>query len=58
MVKILSIDPNHYPDAPSEAIRRVLQKYYGKEIPRGSKLDLADVGKDCYGSRKLYCATS
>lgn len=46
MVKILSVDPNNYEDAPSEAIRRVLEKYYGTEIPRGSKLDLADVGKD------------
>lgn len=47
-MKILSVDPRNYPDAPSEAIRQVLQKYYGAEIPRGSKLDLADVGKYFY----------
>lgn len=43
VVKILSVDPNNYPDAPSEAIRKVLSQYYGREIPRGSKLNLVDV---------------
>ena len=45
VVKILSVDPKNYSDAPSEAIRQVLSKYYGREIPRGTKLDLKDVGK-------------
>lgn len=44
VIKILSVDPRNYPDAPSEAIRQVLSKFYGAEIPRGSKLDLTDVG--------------
>ncbi|KAI9731146.1 MAG: hypothetical protein M1834_005339 [Cirrosporium novae-zelandiae] len=43
VVKILSVDPNNYHDAPTEAIRQVLQKYRGREIPRGSLLDLEDV---------------
>ncbi|KAL4874223.1 Hydantoinase B/oxoprolinase-domain-containing protein [Aspergillus karnatakaensis] len=43
VIKILSVDTRNYPDAPTEAIRRVLEKYYGKPIPRGSDLDLKDV---------------
>jgi hypothetical protein len=43
VIKILSVDPRNYADAPSEAIRQVLQQYYGKTIPRGSKLDLTDI---------------
>lgn len=46
MEKILSVDNKNYPDAPTEAIRRVLEKYYGQPIPRGTTLDLRDVGKD------------
>lgn len=40
MIKILSVDPRNYSDAPSEAIRQVLEQYHGKPVPRGSKLDL------------------
>ncbi|KAH8704894.1 putative 5-oxoprolinase [Talaromyces proteolyticus] len=43
VVKILSVDTKNYPDAPTEAIRRVLEKYYNKSIPRGTELDLKDV---------------
>ncbi|KAL4891640.1 Hydantoinase B/oxoprolinase-domain-containing protein [Aspergillus ambiguus] len=43
VVKILSVDTRNYPDAPTEAIRRVLEKYYGVQIARGSELDLKDV---------------
>ncbi|KAL3431036.1 Hydantoinase B/oxoprolinase-domain-containing protein [Aspergillus tetrazonus] len=43
VVKILSVDARNYPDAPTEAIRRVLEKYYGRSIPRGTELDLRDV---------------
>ena len=46
MVKIFSVDNKNYPDAPTEAIRRVLEKYHGESIPRGTNLDLKDVGKD------------
>lgn len=44
MIKILSVDPRNYPDAPTEAIRQVLEGYYSKEIPRGAALDLKDIG--------------
>ncbi|KAK7211459.1 hypothetical protein V2G26_018637 [Clonostachys chloroleuca] len=37
--KLLSEDPNNYPDAPTEAIRRVLCMVEGREIPIGEKLD-------------------
>ncbi|KAG6353377.1 hypothetical protein INS49_007457 [Diaporthe citri] len=43
VIKILSVDPRNYPDAPTEAIRLVLERFYGKAIPRGAKLDLKDV---------------
>ncbi|KAL2814029.1 Hydantoinase B/oxoprolinase-domain-containing protein [Aspergillus granulosus] len=43
VVKILSVDTRNYPDAPTEAIRRVLEQYYGTTIPRGTELDLKDV---------------
>lgn len=45
VVKILSVDASNYDDAPTEAIRRVLEIFYNKSIPRGSELDLRDVGK-------------
>lgn len=45
LVKILSVDPKNYADAPTEAIRRVLEIHYKTSIPRGSELDLKDVGK-------------
>ncbi|KAN0099009.1 putative 5-oxoprolinase [Hyaloscypha variabilis] len=37
--KILSEDPQNYPDAPTEAIRRALEIVEGKPIPPGEKLD-------------------
>ncbi|KAJ5106286.1 hypothetical protein N7456_002961 [Penicillium angulare] len=43
VVKILSVDNKNYPDAPTEAVRRVLEKYYTQSIPRGTQLDLKDV---------------
>lgn len=46
LVKILSVDPKNYDDAPTEAIRRVLEIYNKTTIPRGSELDLTNVGKD------------
>jgi len=46
LVKILSVDPKNYDDAPTEAIRRVLEIYHKTTIPRGSELDLTDVGKN------------
>lgn len=37
--KLLSVDPKNYKDAPTEAIRRILEYAYDKKIPRGQKLD-------------------
>ena len=37
--KLLSEDPANYRDAPTEAIRRVLELVEGKSIPVGEKLD-------------------
>ncbi|KAB5592303.1 5-oxoprolinase [Ceratobasidium theobromae] len=39
VVKLLSQDPNNYRDAPTEGIRRVLEKVLGKSLPRGEKLN-------------------
>ncbi|KAF4336972.1 hypothetical protein FBEOM_9162 [Fusarium beomiforme] len=41
--KLLSEDPANYLDAPSEAIRRILEQYEGKTIPRGEKLDASRI---------------
>lgn len=45
VVKILSVDEKNYEDAPAEAIRQVLEIFYGRPIPRGAELDLSDVGE-------------
>lgn len=37
--KLLSVDPANYADAPTEAIRRVLEIVEGRSIPVGEKLD-------------------
>ncbi|BGO95041.1 hypothetical protein NBRC10512_006494 [Rhodotorula toruloides] len=39
--KLLSVDPSHYADAPTEACRRVLELATGTKIPRGVKLETA-----------------
>lgn len=39
VLKLLSVDPENYPDAPLEGIRRLLEKLTGKSIPRGQPLD-------------------
>ncbi|KUI67175.1 hypothetical protein VM1G_03564 [Cytospora mali] len=38
VLKLLSVDPENYDDAPSEGIRRVLQMVSGQTINRGSQL--------------------
>ncbi|KAL3238018.1 5-oxoprolinase RNJ42_00351 [Nakaseomyces bracarensis] len=43
VIKLLSVDPKNYPDAPLEGIRRLLEVIEGKSIPRGSPLDLTNV---------------
>lgn len=43
VLKLLSVDPANYPDAPSEGIRRVLEKVSGQKIPKGEPIDLSPV---------------
>ncbi|ERN07735.1 hypothetical protein AMTRI_Chr08g204740 [Amborella trichopoda] len=38
VMKLLSIDPSNYEDAPIEGIRRILEECTGKKIPRSSKI--------------------
>ncbi|BEJ08308.1 hypothetical protein CcaverHIS641_0503930 [Cutaneotrichosporon cavernicola] len=40
VLKLLSVDPANYPDAPTEAIRRILRELEGRDIPKGTKLSL------------------
>jgi hypothetical protein len=44
IVKLLSVDPNNYDDAPLEGIRRLLEKFTGKRIAREDKLDTSLIG--------------
>ncbi|KAJ6176099.1 hypothetical protein N7485_003013 [Penicillium canescens] len=43
VLKLLSVDPGNYADAPTEGIRRVLSLYQGQEIPRGVPLPKDDL---------------
>lgn len=43
VIKLLSVDPKNYPDAPLEGIRRILEIFENKAIPRGMPLDIANV---------------
>ncbi|ORY81529.1 5-oxoprolinase [Protomyces lactucae-debilis] len=43
VLKLLSVDPENYDDAPTEGIRRVLEIVEGRKIPRGEKIDLSRV---------------
>nr|GMD67937.1 5-oxoprolinase [Ipomoea batatas]GME05437.1 5-oxoprolinase [Ipomoea batatas] len=38
VMKLLSVDPSNYDDAPVEGIRRVLEEFTGQKIPRNSKI--------------------
>ncbi len=38
--KLLSVDPNNYPDAPTEGIRRVLETAHDSKIPKGTLLSV------------------
>lgn len=44
LVKLLSVDPANYQDAPVEAIRRVLEKVMKRPYPKGKKISLEGVG--------------
>lgn len=54
VIKLLSVDPNNYPDAPTEAIRRVLERATGRSYPKGEKISLKGVGM----LREKKCSTS
>lgn len=41
--KLLSVDPNNYKDAPTEGIRKILEKAHGIDIPRNEKLRLDSI---------------
>ncbi|KAH0346099.1 putative 5-oxoprolinase, partial [Aureobasidium melanogenum] len=43
VIKILSVDPSNYDDAPTEAIRRVLEIYTGTKISRKGAVDLSPI---------------
>lgn len=43
-LKLLSVDPANYDDAPSEGIRRLLQLVRGVAIPLGDKYDTSIIG--------------
>ncbi|SCU81156.1 LADA_0B11496g1_1 [Lachancea dasiensis] len=43
VIKLLSVDSKNYKDAPLEGIRRLLEIFQSKSIPRGVPLDLTEV---------------
>jgi 5-oxoprolinase (ATP-hydrolysing) len=43
VIKLLSVDPQNYDDAPLEGIRRLLSKFTGSDIPRGQPLDTSKI---------------
>ena len=43
ILKLLSVDPENYKDAPTEGIRRILEIVHGTKLPRGEKLDISSV---------------
>lgn len=45
LIKLLSVDPANYNDAPLEGIRRLMERLTGEEIKRGEPLDTSKIGK-------------
>ncbi|KAG7813787.1 hypothetical protein KL921_000061 [Ogataea angusta] len=43
IIKLLSVDPQNYPDANLEGIRRLMETYTGQKIPRGQPLDTSRI---------------
>ncbi|KAJ5623628.1 hypothetical protein N7490_012233 [Penicillium lividum] len=44
ILKLLSVDPSHYQDAPTEGIRQILELTTGRPHPRGQPLNLEGIG--------------
>lgn len=49
--KLLSEDPANYRDAPTEAVRKVLEIAEGRKIPVGEALDGSRIGQPCVSLR-------
>jgi len=45
VVKLLSVDPANYDDAPTEGIRRILELATGEKLSRGVPIDTSQIGK-------------
>ncbi|CAA9997633.1 unnamed protein product [Nesidiocoris tenuis] len=43
-LKLLSVDPLNYEDAPREGIRRIIEKFTGKTLPKSDKIACDDIG--------------
>ncbi|KAG9780451.1 hydantoinase B/oxoprolinase, partial [Aureobasidium melanogenum] len=43
IIKLLSEDPGNYDDAPLEGIRRLMERFTGRQIPRGEPLDTSEI---------------
>jgi 5-oxoprolinase (ATP-hydrolysing) len=43
IMKLLSVDTANYEDAPTEGIRRLLEKHLGRAIPRGSPIPTGQI---------------
>lgn len=46
VVKLLSVDPSNYPDAPREGIRRILEIATGEPHPRDKPVATHNLGKE------------
>ncbi|KAA8649533.1 hypothetical protein EYZ11_004861 [Aspergillus tanneri] len=44
ILKLLSVDPSHYQDAPTEGVRQILEMVTGESYPRGKPLKLDAIG--------------
>ncbi|CAI8496249.1 unnamed protein product [Pichia kudriavzevii] len=43
VIKLLSVDPSNYSDSNLEGIRRLLEHFTGKKIPRGEPIDTSSI---------------
>ncbi|RPA93732.1 hypothetical protein L873DRAFT_1815448 [Choiromyces venosus 120613-1] len=43
LIKLLSVDPANYDDAPLEGIRRLMEKFTGEKLKRGEPLDTTKI---------------